>query len=155
MSEMRANQSDTTSSEKQATSPRPPPIAGHAIEVILTRQLAGYLTLAIILVDPSRNVIYYNEPAERILGRRFDEAGPVPWTDWSDAFHFTNMAGQAIPVEEIPLLATLRSRRISHLDFWMRGLDGISRHVDAVGIPLVGNAGQFHGVVSVFQEIGP
>lgn len=155
MSEARANQSETTPSDEQAVSPHPSPITGHPIEVILARQLAGYLALAIIIVDPSGSVIYYNEPAERILGRRFDEAGPIPWTAWSNAFNFTDMAGEAIPAEEIPVLAAWRSRRISHLEFWMRGLDGVPRHVDAVGIPLWGNAGRFHGAVSIFQAIEP
>jgi PAS domain-containing protein len=155
MSEIRANQGETAPSEAQATSPNRAPIAGHAIELILARQLAGYLALAVVIVDPSWSVIYYNEPAERILGRRFDEAGPVPWTAWTNAFHFTDAAGKAIPAEEIPVLSALRSRQISHLDFWMLGLDGVRRHVGALGIPLVGNAGRFHGTVGIFQEIEP
>lgn len=155
MSEISANQSETAPSEEEDTSPHPSSTAGLAIELILTRQLAGYLALAIVMVDPTWSVIYYNEMAERILGRRFDEAGPIPWTDWSDAFHFTDSTGQAIPAEEIPVLASLRSRRISHLDFWMRGLDGMLRHVDSVGIPLIGNAGRFQGAVGVFQMIEP
>ena len=44
------------------------------VEVILMRQLASYLAVPIFLVDPAGNLIFYNEPAERLLGRRFTAA---------------------------------------------------------------------------------
>ena len=46
------------------------------IEVILTRHLASWrcrLSLSI-----PRQLIFYNEPAEAILGRRFEESGELP-----------------------------------------------------------------------------
>jgi PAS domain-containing protein len=41
------------------------------IEMILMRQLASYLAMPIFIVDPVGNLVFYNEPAESILGRRF------------------------------------------------------------------------------------
>ncbi len=51
------------------------------IEMILARQLASYLVMPIFVVDPAGTLVFYNEPAEPILGRRFDETGamPLPW----------------------------------------------------------------------------
>ena len=40
------------------------------IEVILSRQLFSYLMIPIFLVDPEGSLLFYNEPAETILGRR-------------------------------------------------------------------------------------
>ena len=49
----------------------------HPIQIILTRQLATYLSVPLFLVDPKGNLLFYNEPAEAILGRRFDGDVPV------------------------------------------------------------------------------
>jgi PAS domain-containing protein len=155
MNEVPADQSQPASGGEQGPGRDLSPTDARPIEMILVRQLAGYLALAVVLVDPAWNVVYYNEPAERIIGRRFDEAGPIPWTAWSHAFEFTDMEGRPLPIEESPLLVPLRSRQMKHLEFRLRGLDGGTRHLGGVGIPLVGNAGRFLGVVGVFQELDP
>ena len=51
---------------------------GHPIQIILARQLAGYLSVPVFLVDQTGNLLFYNEPAEVILGQRFDETGAMP-----------------------------------------------------------------------------
>ena len=58
-------------------------MAQKAVELILMRQLASYLAVPIFLVDPDGNLLYYNEPAERLLGRRYDETGEMPVAEWS------------------------------------------------------------------------
>ena len=88
-----------------------------------------------------------------MLGRRFDEGGPIPWADWSDAFGFTDDADEVIPANEMPLAVALQHRRPDHRTFWMRGLDGIARHIDATAIPLIGNAGRFLGAVAFLTVI--
>ena len=47
------------------------------IELILMRQLASHLRVPIFLVDGQGTLLFYNEPAEALLGRRFDEAGEM------------------------------------------------------------------------------
>ena len=47
------------------------------IQIILMRQLAGYLSVPLFLVGPNGDLLFYNEPAEAILGRRFDETGAM------------------------------------------------------------------------------
>jgi hypothetical protein len=48
-----------------------------SVEMILVRQLAGYLFVPVVVVDTAGTVIFYNEPAERILGVRFEETGRI------------------------------------------------------------------------------
>ena len=55
----------------------------HPIQIILARQLAGYLSVPVFLVDQKGNLLFYNEPAEAILGRRFEETGAMPAEVWS------------------------------------------------------------------------
>src|SRR5947209_6436706 len=65
------NESGTSGEASDSYESYPSPTTGQEIEVILARQLAGYLALPMVIVDPSHIVIFYNEPAERMLGRRF------------------------------------------------------------------------------------
>jgi len=62
------------------------PTVDKEIEVILTRQLASYLATPIFIVDPTGTLLYYNEPAELVLGRRFEETGEMPIEEWSTIF---------------------------------------------------------------------
>ena len=48
------------------------------IEVILSRHLAECLAMPIFIVDPAGNLIFYNEPAEAILGQNYNETGMMP-----------------------------------------------------------------------------
>jgi PAS domain-containing protein len=48
-----------------------------AVEMILVRQLAGYLYVPVLVLDTTGTVVFYNEPAERILGVRFEETGRI------------------------------------------------------------------------------
>ena len=48
------------------------------IELILMRQLASTLAMPIFLVDADGTLAFYNEPAERVLGMRFEETGEMP-----------------------------------------------------------------------------
>ncbi len=56
------------------------------IEVILARQLAEYLVMPIFIVNPAGDLLFYNESAEDILGKRYDETGPMPASEWSTIF---------------------------------------------------------------------
>jgi PAS domain-containing protein len=131
----------------------PSPTIGQQVEVILARQLAGYLALPVVIVDPNLVVVYYNEAAERLLGRRFDEGGPIHPSEWSDTFSFTDDAGAPLPVGEIPMSLALRERRPVHRTYWLQGMDGVRHHVDTTAIPLTGNAGRFIGVITIYFEI--
>src|SRR5918999_1103032 len=69
------------------------------IQIILTRQLAGYLSVPLFLVDPKGDLLFYNEPAEAIFGRRFEETGPMPAAAWSTAFTPADEQGRSMPPE--------------------------------------------------------
>jgi len=125
-----------------------------AIELILTRQLASYLALPIFLVDADGSLLFYNEPAERILGMRFDETGEMAAAEWSRAFAPTDEVGQPIPPEALPLMIAVKERRPAHGTLRIRGFDGVVRAVEATAFPLTGQANRHLGAVAVFWEAG-
>ena len=75
----------------------------HPIQIILTRQLAGYLSVPLFLVDPKGTLLFYNEPAEAILGRRFDETGAMSAEEWSSAFTPLDDGRTAYPARAAPV----------------------------------------------------
>ena len=125
----------------------------HPIQIILARQLAGYLSVPVFLVDQNGNLLFYNEPAELILGQRFDETGAMPAEVWSTAFTPEDGRGNPIPPNELPLMITLVKQRPAHRCFCIRGLDGIVRQVEVSAIPIVGLQGDFVGAAALFWEV--
>jgi PAS domain-containing protein len=99
----------------------------HPIQIILTRQLAGYLSVPIFLVDPKGNLLFYNEPAETILGRRFEETGAMAAEEWSSAFSPLDEERQPLPPEKVPLRICLTTQRPVCRRLFIRGLDGVLR----------------------------
>lgn len=122
------------------------------IEIILTRQLASYLALPIFITDPVGTLVFYNEPAEAILGRRFEETGEMPLAEWGQIYTAADPAGMALSVEELPLTIALRERRPAHRRMTIRGLDGVHREIEVTALPLIAQAGRHLGAVALFWE---
>ncbi len=125
------------------------------IEVILTRQLAEYLSFAVFVVDRSGDLVFYNEHAERILGVRFEEAGPMPAERWAHAFAPTDAAGKALSPDQLPLLQALQHRRPALGQMFIRGLDGARREIEVSAFPLIGHGEREIGAVAMFWPVEP
>jgi PAS domain-containing protein len=125
----------------------------HPIQIILMRQLAGYLNVPLFLVDPNGDLLFYNEPAEVILGRRFEETGAMSAEEWSSAFTPEDYEGRTILPADVPLMIAITKRRPAYRRFFIRGLDGIRRHVEVAAIPIAGLRGEFLGAAALFWEV--
>lgn len=128
-------------------------MAQKEIEVILARHLASYLMVPIFIVDPDGNLLYYNEPAEMILGLRYNETGEMPLREWSTRFQPVDANGASLPPERLPLVIALQERFPASADFWIRGFDGAVRHIQVTAFPLVGQANRFLGAMALFWEV--
>jgi PAS domain-containing protein len=126
-----------------------------AIEVILMRQLASYLAMPIFLVDPGGDLLFYNEPAEALLGHRYEETGEMPLAEWAQIFQPTSADGSPLSPEALPLVIALQQHRAAHLAFQIRGLDGVHRTIEATAFPLEGQGGRHLGAVAIFWEVRP
>ena len=123
------------------------------VEVILARQLADYLALPIFLVDPAGDLLFYNEPAEEILGHRYAETGPMTAEEWATIFRPSDEAGNPVPPDSLPLIIALRELRPAHSEFWIKGLDDqVARRIEVTAFPLVGQAHRYLGALAIFWE---
>jgi PAS domain-containing protein len=122
------------------------------IEVILTRQLASTLTMPVFLVDPLGTLVFYNEPAEVVLGMRFQETGEMPAEEWSSLWKASDDEGGPLPPDRLPLMITIAQQRPAHGAFWIHGLDGTQRRIEATAFPLIRQPDQILGAVVIFWE---
>ena len=122
----------------------------YAIEIILNRQIADCLAIPVFITDTTGNLLFYNEPAEAILGKRFEETGEMPVEMWSTIFKPINEKGEVIPPEELPLVKTLADASPYHKQFWIEGLDGKKQNLSVTTYPIIGRAGKFAGAVAIF-----
>lgn len=123
------------------------------IEIILSRHWASHLTTPVFLVDPEGNLLYYNEAAEQILGRRFAETGKMGEDEWSTAFKFTDDDGEPLDPKELPLSIALNQFRPAHKCLWLTGLDNVRRYIETTCFPIVGQSDHFLGAIALFWEL--
>ncbi|HSM17562.1 MAG TPA: PAS domain-containing protein [Gemmatimonadales bacterium] len=120
-------------------------MAQYPIELILARQLASQLAVAVLLVDAAGDTVFFNEPAGAILGRSFEEVDALPFAERSALLAPRTEAGAVLPVEDLPGMIAMRQSRVAHASFQMHGLDGTLRPVAATAFPLESAGGQVLG----------
>ena len=123
------------------------------IELILMRQLATSLAMPIFLVDHEGTLVFYNEPAEQLLGMRFDETGEMPVGQWATVWQPAEADGTPRPAERLPLAIAVAEGRPAHGDFWIDALDGTRRHIEVTALPLLRATDEPVGAVAVFWEL--
>jgi PAS domain-containing protein len=127
-------------------------MAAHGIELILSRQLADCLSVPVFLVDPDGNLLFYNPPAEEILGKKFEDTGPMAVGEWGNSFLPHDEEGNRIPPEGLPLVQTIYTHLPSHRSFWIKSLNGKSTKISVTAIPIIGRSQKFEGAMAIFWD---
>lgn len=127
-------------------------MAAYEIEIILNRQLADCLSIPVFITDTAGNLIFYNEPAEEILGKRFEETGEMPVEEWSTVFKPLDEKGNAMAPEELPLVRTLKEEFPYHKSFIIESLKGQLQNISVTSYPIISRTGKFLGAVAIFWK---
>ena len=122
------------------------------VEVILMKQVASSLAVPVFLVDPQGTLIFYNEPAEVLLGLRYDETGDMPLTEWGTVFVPTDEDGVVLEPEDRPLAVALTQRRPANGRFSIIAMDGKRHDLAVTAFPLVVQNQRELGAVALFWE---
>ena len=123
------------------------------VEMILLRQVASYLTIPIWMMDGDGNLVFCNEPAEKLLGIEFDSVGPVHADQLGEMFRITRLDGTPMAEYDFPVVVALSKRVPHHGEMRFCGLDGVWRDVAVSAMPVEGQSGRFMGVFASFWEI--
>ena len=132
------------------TAPKLDPGVHERAELTLLREWAAHITVPLFLVDPAGTLVFYNEPAESLIGRRFDAAGEMPVSQLAEMFSTTTVDGEDIANEDLPLSIALVDHRPAHRRLRIMALDQASRVLEVTAFPLLRRDGVFMGAVALF-----
>ena len=127
-------------------------MAQYEVELILLRQVSSYLATPVFLVDLEGNLLFYNEPAEVILGKRYEETGEMPLDEWATIWVPTDRDGNPLAPDDVPLVKAVRHRRPALGDISITELDGVHRNLTVAALPIVGQGGRDLGSIAYFWE---
>lgn len=116
------------------------------LELILARNLLSSISTPAFLVGEQGALLFYNEAAGALLGRRFEDTGVMSAPDWTREFGPFDADEQPISYEELPATAALRENRPYHGNFRICA-GGTHRDIAASAIPIVGPGGTSGGIV--------
>ena len=131
------------------TEPAPPP--HRHIALILAKDLAANLATAVLLVDPEGDLVFFNEAAEKILGRPYAEA-QMSRAELARTFKPVDGSGTPIPLADLPLAAAFREGVPSHGHLRIESVDGRTHDLEVVAVPLFAKTDQLVGGLAVFWE---
>ena len=120
--------------------------------LILAREFASKLATPMFVTDADGNLVFFNEPAEVILGRSFTEAGEMPAAEWASLFQVEDVRGGPIDLGQMPAGIAFTQREPAHGSIVIRGLNGVRRTISVTAFPLFAHTAEFVGVVAIFWE---
>jgi len=123
------------------------------LELILARNLMSALSTPAFLVDEGGVLVFYNEAAGALLGKRFEELGTVGAEEWGSLFGPFDRDGEPIPYDELPLVIAVRNGRPAHADFEISSADGTRHQVEISAFPILTAHGS-QGAIAVLWPAG-
>src|SRR5580765_6039654 len=97
------------------------------LTLILAREFASNLATPTLIADARGYLVFYNEAAEAVVGRRFAEAGEMPLDEWLVPFEPRTVESAPLPPEQRPARIAFTEQRASHLRYLVTGTDGVER----------------------------
>ena len=118
--------------------------------LVLARELVSQLVTPAFLVDAAGEVVYFNEPAEGIVGYTFAEAGVLPAEAWASVVRAEDPGGGMLTLEQLPAGIALAERRPAHRRLCITSSDGERRLISVTAVPLFASEDELVGVVAVY-----
>jgi PAS domain-containing protein len=111
------------------------------LSLILARNLIAGLDLAAFLIDPEAVIVFFNDAAGKLVGRHFDEVGPLSRDQWASSYGPYDEFGQLVPTDDLPLTVALRDGHPANGRVRLRLQGGELVPVDVSALPLSGAEG--------------
>ena len=127
-------------------------MSAQPLELILARNLLSSIATPAFLVSGEGSLLFYNDSAAAMLGRRFEERGTLRAPEWISEFGPFGPDEQPIPYDEIPATVALRRRRPFHGNFRICAAGGVRQDVAVSAIPIEGALGS-SGAIVIFWPL--
>jgi PAS domain-containing protein len=124
------------------------------LELILARNLLSSISTPAFLVGREGTLLFYNEAAGALIGRRFEESGTMTAEEWTTAFGPFDNDGEPIPYDQNRLTKSLREGHPAHGNFRICVAGNVHQEIAASAIPIVGPDGS-SGAIVIFWPLSP
>jgi PAS domain-containing protein len=124
------------------------------LELILARNLLTSISTPGFLLDHEASLVFYNEAAAALLGRSFEDAGPMTAEQWTHAFGPFTSDGQPADVDELTVTEAIRAGRPAHATFQIRTAGGATQEIEASAFPIVASEHGSSGAMVLFWRLG-
>jgi len=118
--------------------------------LILAREFASNLATPTLVADHEGRLVFYNEAAEAVVGRRFAETGEIDIEEWLTPFSPRDEDSMPLTPEHRPTRIALDERRAAHSRYRVTSADGLEREIEVTAFPLFAHADEFVGIVAIF-----
>lgn len=125
-----------------------------ALVLIVARELASNLATPMFLIDAAGDLVFYNDAAEKIIGKPFSEVGTISSIAWGKMLKLAKPDGTRLRVRDTPSSVAFNRRRPAHDVLLATSFDGTVRKLEVTAYPLFAKTDEMHGVVSIFWETG-
>jgi PAS domain-containing protein len=121
--------------------------------LILAREFTSNLSTPSLIADENGTLVFYNEAAEAVVGKRFSETGELPLEEWLVPFQPRETDSTPLPPERRPTYIALVERRAAHERYLVTSADGVERVVEVSAFPLFAHTDEFVGIVAIFWRV--
>lgn len=122
------------------------------LELILARNLLSSISTPAFLVDAEGMLVFFNEAAGALVGRRFEETGSMGPEEWGQEFGPFDSEGDPIPWDRIPITHVLQHGRPTHARMNIHNNAGDVHEIEVSALPIVGTSG-FRGAMAIFWPV--
>jgi PAS domain-containing protein len=120
--------------------------------LIQARNLITSLALPAFLSDPDGRLLFFNDAAAALLGRRFEEVGQLPQEEWAREIGPFDEQGEPLAADHLPLATALQEGHPAQGRFHIRLGEGALREVEVSALPLL-EPDFYEGALVVFWPI--
>lgn len=120
--------------------------------LIQARNLITNLALPAFLTDPDGRLLFFNDAAADVLGRRFEEVGPLPQEEWARDIGPFDDEGRPLATDSLPLATALQDGHPAQGRFHVRLGESGMREVEVSALPML-EPDHYEGALVVFWPI--
>lgn len=121
-----------------------------SLPLILARELAANLATPMFLIDAGGILVFCNEAAELLLGKRYSDIGGITALEFGAMLELGNVDGSPMRRRDSPAGVAFYDREPAHRTLLATTLDGSRQPFEVTAYPLFGHVGEMHGVLTVF-----
>ena len=123
------------------------------LPLILAREFAANVATPFLVLDADGTLVFFNEPAERIIGSTWAEFGELPEQEWRSRLQVERLDGTLLANDETPSAVARREHRPTQETLVYNTNDGRRLTLSVTATPILGREGELVGVFLLFWEI--